>query len=171
MAKSEKDKFSELYSNFYPLVFSAVYTKIGDTDETKDICQEIFIVFYNKMDEIENPRKWLYGTIRNFVLQYYQKKNPEKEDLEGFVEDIGMTFVNGFRDTRIIIKQSIEEIKCDETERMILDLIASHNFTYQNVAAITNLTRRQVEYKYGQIVKRIQESLKEKGIKNIEDLL
>ncbi len=166
------DRFTEAYLEFYPLVYSAVYKKVGNKDDAADICQEIFMIFMEKFDEIENRRNWLLGTLRNVVYRYYQRKATKStEDIDEMFNDIGLTFVNGFRDTRILISEAMENVECSEKERVMLDLIATHNFTYVAVAEIMGLTRRQVQYQYDQVVARIMDYLGKKGIKNLEDLL
>ena len=86
-------------------------------------------------------------------------------------DDVKLTYANGFRDTRIILSEAMENIACDEQERIILDLIATHNFTYKHVSELLGLTFRQVNYKYSQMVKKINEYLAGKGIRDIEELL
>ena len=93
---SKNELFAEAFNNFYPLVFSTVYTKVGNYDESEDICQEIFMRFFRKFDEIIDFRKWLYGTLRNVLLEYYRKKSKERIDEYTLVEDVSLSYVNGF---------------------------------------------------------------------------
>jgi RNA polymerase sigma factor (sigma-70 family) len=165
------DKYTEAYAAYYPLVYSVVYTKTGDRDETRDICQEIFLILFEKFSTIENIRQWLLGTMRLVVLRHFQKKKNRNISIDDVFDDVKLTYTNGFRDTRIILTEAMENIACDEQERIILDLIATHNFTYKHVAELLGLTFRQVNYKYNQMVKKINDYLSEKGVKDIEELL
>ena len=169
---NKKDRFTELHDRYYPLVFSTVKTKVESLDDVLDICQEVFIVFFEKLEEVENPRKWLYGALRLSVFEYYRKKNSEANIDEVF-EDVSITFVNGFRDARIIIAEALEHEKnfSGDDDRILFDLIAVYNFSYSEAARELGLTKRIVEYRYGRIVERILDSLKRKGIKNLEELL
>ncbi|OHD63495.1 MAG: hypothetical protein A2176_11335 [Spirochaetes bacterium RBG_13_51_14] len=169
-AKGSVDEFTQAYMEYYSQVFSSILTKVGNAEDARDLCQEVFLIFFDKFEKIENKRAWLYGTLRNVVYRHYAKKDPGV-DIDEVFNDVGLTFTNGFRDTRIIISEALEQIECGEDERTMLDLIATHNFTYGNAAGVLGLTRRQVEYKYGQLVKRILEYLNSKGIKDIAELL
>jgi RNA polymerase sigma-70 factor (ECF subfamily) len=167
-----RDTYTEAFAGYYQMVFNAVYTKVGNIADTEDICQEVFIALYRHIAEVENIRKWLYGTLKNAVLHYYRdKKYSKKEDVDELFQDVSLTFVNGFRDTRIIISEAIEESVKSEEDRMLVDLIAFHNYSYSETAKLMGFTKRRVEYRYTQIAKEILRRLNERGIKNIEDIL
>lgn len=171
---NKKDRFTEAHNNYYPLVFSTVHTKVENVDDAKDICQEIFIKFYEKFDEIENHRKWLYGALRFAVLNYYRAKRRNTNiTLDEAFPDLSLTFVNGFRTARIIISEAIESTEnfLDDTERTLFDLIAVYNYSYSETGKELGFSKRQVEYKYKRIVDKITDYLKKRGIGNLEDLL
>ncbi|MCP4133911.1 MAG: sigma-70 family RNA polymerase sigma factor [bacterium] len=169
--KTKREEFSQLYSQYYPLVFNTVYSKTGNRDDAYDISQEIFIIYYEKFEKIGDNRKWLFGVLRNVVLRHYSQKSNTTVDIDSIFEDVSLTFVNGFRDTRIIIEEAIENIEISEEDRTILEYIAYNNYSYTHVGSILGMTKRQVGYRYLAIVKKILEVLREKGIQNIEDLL
>jgi RNA polymerase sigma factor (sigma-70 family) len=166
-------QYAEAYSDFYPVIFSSVYKKIGNIEDAEDICQEIFISFYNKLDEIENRRKWLYGALRLEVMAYYRKKNPDAADIDSEADNIGMSFVNGFREARIIIHNAIEDMSNyrDDADRALFDLVAVRNFSYEEAGAQLGMSKRQVRYRYGIIVEGLIEYFKAKGINSLEELL
>ena len=168
----KKNNFTDVYSTYYPVVYSAVYTKVGNEDDTNDICQEVFLRLFQKFEEVDNVRKWLFIALRYVVIEYYRKKKPEA-NVDELFNDIGLTFVNGFRDARIIISEVLEDMENfrDEKEKALFDLIAIHNFSYEEAGKQLGMTKRQVDYRYNQITNRILESLKKRGVKHIEDLL
>jgi RNA polymerase sigma factor (sigma-70 family) len=171
--RNKRDEFTEAHNDYYPLVFSAVFTKVDNIDDVQDICQEVFIKFYEKLDEIENRRKWLYGALRLAVLEHYRKKRGSDIDINEVFDDVSLTFVNGFRDARIIIGEAIEnsDFFTDDLAREVFDYIAVYNYSYKEAGRHLGLSKRQVEYKYRRVVDAILNSLREKGIKHIEDLL
>jgi RNA polymerase sigma-70 factor, ECF subfamily len=168
----KNSRFTELFDIYYPMVFSAVITKVDNPDDAEDICQEVFISMYNKLDEIEDVRKWLYGTLRYEVLGYYRKKN-RNLSMDDVFDNVALTFVNGFRDTRILIDEVLEKESAglDETERELLELISIYKYSYEEAGKLTGLTKRQVRYRYGLIVDRVLDSLSKQGIKSLEELL
>lgn len=172
IARSQKRSlFSDIFTEYYPMVFNSIYLKTGSSHDTEDLCQEVFIALYNNLDEVKNIRAWLYGTLRNMVMQYYRKKNPGQANIDDIFDDIALRYVNGFRDTRIIISQIMTETAADDTIVSIMELVAYHKYSYRETAEILGITKRQVEYKYNQMASLILSKLRERGVKHIEDLL
>lgn len=166
--------FADAYNDYYPLIFSVVNTKINNFEDAEDICQDVFYKFYEKIDEVKNYRKWLYGTLRIAVLEYFRKKNKNEHlNVDDVFNDMALTFANGFKDVRILITEAIEESENfkDDKEQILFELIAVHNYTYEKAGKQIGLTRRQVKYRYGLIVKRVLKFLEKKGISSLEELL
>ncbi|MBN2040156.1 MAG: sigma-70 family RNA polymerase sigma factor [Spirochaetes bacterium] len=171
---SKKEKFTEIHNEYYPLVFSTARTKVDNIEDARDICQEVFINFYEKPEAIENPGKWLYETLRFAVLNYYKSRRQDIDvNIDDIFPEIGLTFVNGFRNARIIMNEAFEnnENFMDETDRNLFDLIAFYNYSYAETGKELGLTGKRVEYKYKRIVDKIIDFLKKRGINNLEDLL
>jgi len=166
-------KFTEIYSDFYSVVYNGIYAKIRNEDLSGDLAQEVFTRFYEKMDEVENPRNWLFGTMRFVLLEHYRKNSVEHVDIDDIFYDENIQYVNGFRETRMILQDAIDapENYKDERDRIIYELIAIKNYTYEEVAGVMGLTKRQVNYRYRTAVERIVDYLKKKGVNNLEELL
>ena len=169
----KRKEYSEIFSDYYPIIYNTIFTKVGDENDTKDICQEIFYRFYVKFSEVSNVRRWLFTAGKMVLMEFYRERNKWGADIDGSFDDFGLTFVNGFRDTRLIIKEAIEDISIfkNEQHKTLFDLIAVYNYSYSQVGKQLGLSKRQVEYQYTQIVERVIRFLNEKGIHNIEDLL
>lgn len=166
-------KFSEVYSNYYPLVFSAVYSRISNRTDAEDITQEIFITLYNKLDEVHSNRKWLFGALRFEVISYFKKKKDQEIDIDEVFQDVSLTFVNGFRDIRIILKEAVGKIDNfdDDLDRLIFDLIAVYRFSYKKSAKQLGLSVGKLRYRYFRVMDRILNHLQKQGINSLEDLL
>ncbi len=165
--------FAENYDHLYSLIFSSIYTKVLNFHDAEDICQEVFLRFYQKIDVVENPRKWLFGTLRNVVLDYYNRKGKKDIDIENIFNDVSMSYVNGFRDTRLIIEEALEKMHESEEDRdrTLFDLISFYNFTYEEAGKHVNLTYKQVRTRYARTVKNLIACLSDMGVKSLEDLL
>lgn len=166
-------KFTEVYSKYYPLVFGSVYSKIRNVDKAKDICQEVFIRFYEKFHIVKNPRAWLHSALRLVFLEYMRNEKGDEENIDEYFQDVSMSFVNGFKDVRCIIKDALEDINVfgDEVLQTLFEMIAVYNFSYKAAGKQLGLTEHQARYKYSLTVKKIIEYFKKRGIQSLEDLL
>ncbi len=173
LAAPETESFIESYDSYYSLVFSTVYSKVNNFHDAEDICQEVFIRFYSKMDEVQNPRKWLYGCLRIVVLDYYKEKRHRDVDIDELFDDISLGYVNGFRDTRVMLKNVMEEVFVEEGDRdaALFEMIAVYNFTFVEAAKHLNLGYKQARYRYNSMASKLMEKLKARGIERIEELL
>ncbi len=169
--RAKREEYTLAFNKYYPLVFNIVLSKVGNEHDADDLCQEIFLAFFEKFEDVENQRKWLFGTIRNVVMRHYEKKSRSDADVEDIINDISFSYVNGFRDLRIMVNDAVSSVGLDEEDTMLIDYIAYNRYSYNNVSKITGLTRKQVIYRYSKAVEKILHYLREKGIHNIEDLL
>ncbi|MCP4131876.1 MAG: sigma-70 family RNA polymerase sigma factor [bacterium] len=173
-----QDVFRTAYREYYPIVNGSIYTKIGDKETADDLTQDVFLTLFEKLDEVVNKRKnvrgWLFKTVEYKLIKYYQKVKKMPEDLATLeaTGDIALTYINGFKDTRMIIKEALEITITDDKDQNIFDLVAVQNYSYREVSQEIGLSYKQVRYRYEKIVRNIQDYLKkEKGITKLEDLL
>lgn len=173
LSAPETGSFIESYDSYYSLVFSTVYSKVNNFHDAEDICQEVFIRFYDKMGEVENPRRWLYGCLRIVVLDYYKEKRHRDVDIDELFDDISMGYVNGFRDTRMMLKSVLDEILDEDGDRdsALFEMIAVYNYTFAEAARHLNLGYKQARYRYNTMASKLIERLKSRGVERIEDLL
>jgi RNA polymerase sigma factor (sigma-70 family) len=169
-----KDReFTEVYTGHYSRVYSAIYVRIDDAEIAGDLTQEVFTRFYEKFDEVATPSKWLMGTMRYVLLEYYRKKYRKDMELDDLFQDVAFTFVNGFREARIMIQDALEheENFMVDMDKVIFDLVAMKGFSYGEAGEHTGLTKRQVRYRYGLTIRNLQNYFRKQGIHNLEDLL
>lgn len=171
---TKKSKFIEAYSDYYPVIFGSVCTRINSIDDAEDITQEIFLRFYRKMDEIENPRKWLFGTMKMVLFEFYRSRKEDATDIEELQMDVSLSFVNGMRDLRMLLEEVFNDADVfnnDEKNRIIFDLVAIQRYTLEEAAKEVGMSRDQVKYRYSLINRSILQTLKKRGVSNLEELI
>ncbi len=173
LSDNKTERFSEHYNAYYSVVFSSVRSKVGNYHDAEDICQEVFVRFYRKLDEIDNPRKWLFGALRLVVFDYYKQKGKNDIDIETMFEDVTMSFVNGFRDTRLVIQQALDGLygSVDDMERALFDLTAVHGFSLREAARHLGLSYKQARTRHERVSRTLMDHFKKAGINSLEDLL
>ena len=170
---AKRDIFIETHTLHYSLVYGSIYSKVGDPDIAEDLCQEVFLAFWENLESIREHRPWLLGTMRNVVLNHYKRKHSKDLDIADLFDDMALTFVNGMRDARIIIGEIIDHgnVFGDELDRAIFEMVAINLYSYAETAKDLGTTKRTVEYRYRKIADTIVSRLRDRGIKHLEDIL
>jgi RNA polymerase sigma factor (sigma-70 family) len=170
-----KKSFTDIYNEFFPIVYSMIIIKISDHDVTHDLTQEVFLKLYDKFDILENHRRWLLSSVKYAVWNYLRtiRKEEKNFNIDRVMEDTTMVFVNGMRETRIMIEEALDTLGFfgKEESRTLFDLVALHQYTYKETAEHLGMTERQVGYKYRNIVDKLMRHFKDKGVHGLEDLL
>jgi RNA polymerase sigma factor (sigma-70 family) len=176
-AKSDSAaKFSNAYQNYYNLVYKQLYSRLKNHELTEEMVHEIFIIFNKKQKNIEEHKikQWLFAAIRNSLNNYYRKAESSKqfENIENYYDSNYLSFVNGFRDARIILEEIYQSIEYkSEIEENVYQLIAYQNYSFSETAAILNLSLYKTKKIYNSIIVQLLKKLNKKGIKKFEDLL
>lgn len=174
MLGSKQNKlFREVYSAYYAGIFSVIYSRVKVREDAEDICHELFITMYNKLDEIIEPKKWLLGSARYVILNYYRKKKMSVDNID--IEDLEniLPARTAASETEIILREALEnnDNYHNEKERALFELVAINRFSYDQAGKQLGLTKRQVQYTYEKVSARIMDYLKKHGISQIGDIL
>jgi RNA polymerase sigma factor (sigma-70 family) len=166
-------EFSQVYSDYYPVVYGVVFSKLRNNETTQDLCQEIFTRMYVKFDEIRNYRTWLFGTMRLVLLEYYREKHHNHVAIDDVFNDVNLTYLNAFKDTRLILEEAMQEMQNfgDEKNRIIFEMVTIRNLTYKETAQQLGISINQVRYRLERITERFIDYLRSKGINSLEELL
>lgn len=70
-----EDKFREVYHQYYQLVKNVVYSVLNDLDFAEDVCQEVFILFSEKSDELDKNyyQQWFMVNARRKAIDFCRK--------------------------------------------------------------------------------------------------
>ncbi len=174
--KKKRESFISSYRKYFPVIFHRIQKSIGNKEDIEDICHEVFIEFFNKLEDINEPLKWLMAVAKNKIALYYRKNNIKPEeplDLLNPENNRSVSVTDTAKEARILLSQEIEnpDNYADETDRIVFELIAIFKYSYKQAAAQLGLTRRQIVYRYKKIIKKMISNLRAKGITDIKDIL
>lgn len=70
-----EDKFREIYQQYYRLVKSVVYSILKDVDFSEDVCQEVFLLFSEKAETLNEDyyRQWFTVNARRKAIDFCRK--------------------------------------------------------------------------------------------------
>ena len=130
----------------------------------EELVQETFLRLHQVWDEVENPRGWVYRSVRNLALNHLRDHARETElddsahaaegelpsELLGQMEAIGMV--------RLLLSEMTEE------DRRLIRMKYNENLKYQVISQRTGITVSNVGYRLHHLLKGLADTLRAAGI-------
>ncbi len=154
-------KFTELYQENYPKVFSFLLNATNDPVLTEDLVQETFIRALNKLDTFRHEASiivWLNRISYNLFLDHVRKKNPILiDDFEGQViaEDSSAEEVEQKLMSECI-RSKIQLLRENYRTPLYLDI---NGYSNQEIAEILNCSLDNAKIRLHRAKKKIKEIL------------
>jgi len=76
--RTEEKMFINLCEKYHPKILKYLYYAVGNIEDAKDLTQEVFMVVYNRLEEIaghENPAAFIYQTAKFKATNFNRKQN------------------------------------------------------------------------------------------------
>lgn len=135
---------------------------INDFDEAKDIVNDVFVAFWQKMDDLEastNHRAYLFASVRNKSLNYLRDRKI-KVDIDQ------ATHVSGDLASGLENKELASEIQfaigsLPEKCREVFELSRFEELKYAEIAEKLNISVKTVENQMGKALRLLREHLKD----------
>ncbi len=158
-----KDNFDSLFREYYPsaVIFARKYS--NDIESAKDIAQQVFVNFYEKMDKIEiqgSFKAYLFTAVRNTSLNQIKKQKTDLQHSGNLVhrsEDIAISDALEYDEFVQKINKIIDELppRCKEIFRM-------NRFDGKKngeIAEKLKISKRTVETQISQAIKHLRKRL------------
>jgi len=157
--------FHELYQLHKREVFTQVNMRIPNTDDAKDVVQDIFIDLWLKkemLSEIRELKPYLYVLSRNRVITAYRRKNIQLKN-EGLLFE-GLNTLDHSAEDNTIAKELYEQInliveKLPETTRKCYHLSKNEGKRNGEIADLLNISEKTVRNNLSEALKRLKSAL------------
>ena len=170
MAFIDKNKksaaFEKLYFENYTSLCRRIYRFVRDEDITRDIVQEVFLKYWQKIHDLhihESAEAYLYRSCVNQALNYLKEKERRESREQSYVRDIKPTD-NNSPDDKIIADQTSADI--DETINRLTPacrnaflLSRYEQKSYKEIADLLSISVNTVEKHIGKALKAIRKNL------------
>jgi RNA polymerase sigma factor (sigma-70 family) len=134
----------------------------------EELVQEAFLRLHREWGSVDNPRGWLYRTVRNLALNHLRDARPEAQldeeraaqeeslprDLLGRSEAIGIV--------RMLIAEMPEE------DRNLINLKFQEGLKYGEISSRTGLSVGNVGFRLHNVLKALLDGMKRAGIEGSE---
>lgn len=140
--QGSNEGFKDLYQLYVRRIFNFVFRLTERREEAEDITQDVFLIVYNRIQELKEPERfdsWLYRIARNEVYQRIRKKRGGELSIDD--QDTGMenTLVSERRDSDPLevilqtelgaeIKRSLRSLPFKMKEVFILSVIEEKSY-------------------------------------------
>ena len=131
----------------------------------EELVQETFLRFHQVADEIENPRGWLYRSLRNLALNHLRDRPKESvlEEENAPAHDARLPVDALGRDEAVgLMRMLLAEMSPED--RALIQLKYHDDLKYQEISRRTGLSVGNVGYRLHHLLKGLAESLRRAGI-------
>lgn len=78
----------QIYTEYRDKVFSYVRGKLNNYHEAEDLCEDIFVKIFQKIDKFDESKSslstWIYNVTKNSVIDYYRVHKDNLELLDNY---------------------------------------------------------------------------------------
>lgn len=140
MGYTDLDK-EQIYKQYKPKVFGYIVSRTNDINTAEDICADVFLKIYDKLDSFDSTKAsistWIYTITHNTVVNYYRGIH-ETTEYEQELPDI-----NNQTEEQFINKENLELLAkaLEQLEERERDVIIFHYYS--------RLTLKEIGLKMG----------------------
>ncbi len=155
--------FDYLYKEHYKPIFNFVFRFTRNTEESKDICQEVFIKLYDVLQtdtEIKSTRSFLFRIASNICINQYNKRkiiqlyrteypiyNKQSENME---KDI-------LRNEQYRLIEGVIDSLSKKDKALIL--LQREGFSYNDISEITKIKQTSVGKTLSRVIQKIDKKM------------
>jgi RNA polymerase sigma factor (sigma-70 family) len=137
---------------------------VGRRPVAEELVQETFLRLHQIWAEVDNPRAWLYRSVRNLALNHLRDRKPESELNEdtAAAEESPPAEVLGRNEAIGMMRLLIAEMS--EEDRNLIRLKYNDDLKYQDISQRTGLSVSNVGYRLHHVLKALADALRHAGI-------
>ncbi len=165
-----ESNFNENYNKYVKEIYRFALFKTNSKEDAEDIVSEVFIKFSNQdIQNIQNPRAWLYKVTRNTIYDKFVRQNVIKAETidQDYTEEIDLqTTTPKIEDIALdeaFVDIIINEIKnLDSTSADIILMKVWDELTFSEIAEAVKLTENNVKQRFYRGIEKVKRSLNSK---------
>ncbi len=115
---NKAETFTEVYHEYSSTVLRSVVAQTGDVELGNEICQEVFLAYYENMDRLDRNyiKGWLLHTTKNKLIDHWRKNRSGRELLmdhrsEEFPQEVSDNNTEKQGCDRMVICELLEDIR------------------------------------------------------------
>lgn len=139
---------------------------VGRRSVAEELVQETFLRLHQVWSEVENPRAWLYRSLRNLALNHLRDRKPESElHDETAAAEASLPAEQLGRDEAVgMVRLLLAELTPED--RDLIQLKYLDNLKYQEISRRTGLSVGNVGYRLHHLLKGLADNLRRAGVED-----
>ena len=144
--QNDEVAFKQLVIRYQRTLYEFVWRKIGDHDDTTDLCQNTFVQVFLKAHQFRNEstfKTWMYKIAINLILNHWRSKKRERiDDIE--LEQLKSVDENSVDDNilntqeRRFLQRKIKTLP--DKQRTTLELRIYQDLNFLQISEVMNCT-------------------------------
>ncbi len=137
---------------------------VGRRVVAEELVQEAFLRLHQVWDQVENPRAWLYQSLRNLAINHLRDHRREAplEGEGGAVADQPPPETLGRMEAVGLVRMLLAELPPEDRQLVLLKYQA--DLKYQEISAMTGLSVGNVGYRLHHVLKGLADGLRRVGV-------
>jgi RNA polymerase sigma-70 factor (ECF subfamily) len=148
---SPQERFRQLYTTVFPILFRVVHRITVSEEAAEDICQEAFFRYHEKGMALPNPdeaKYWLIRVAKNMALNYAKRKGRERRAYQRAFREEYRSEEGGEgellrKETRREVTEALE--KLPENLRIVLLLKEYGELNYKEIGRVLGISEGNVK--------------------------
>ena len=158
--------FESEESNLLRFAFSLT----GRRAVAEELVQEVFLQLHAKWTEVQEPRAWLFRSVRNRAFHYLRKSRRETLESDDDSAKIADSLSES-PDELVARMETVAELRqlvsqLPEKDRRLVQLKYFEDLKYRDISQRTGLTISNVGYRLHQILKKLAANLLPRGVED-----
>jgi RNA polymerase sigma-70 factor (ECF subfamily) len=142
---------------------------VGQRETAEDLVQEAFLRLHEHWQEVENPRAWLYRSIRNMALNHLRDHRREavmEEGRDWASESPTAAEVLGRSEAIGVLRMLMAEMPQQDQQLILWKYTGS--LSYEEISKRSGLTVSNVGYKLHHLLKGLADAMRRMGVESKE---
>ena len=169
-AKKNPSRFGVIYERYYQQIFLFVFKRVGDEENTADICSQVFLKAMLSLKKYKFQgvpfSAWLYRIAINEVNQFFRTSNSQRvisaegKDLVEMADEVEED--HSERNIQLLI-QTLQKLSQDEVQ--FIELRFFEKMSFREISAVYGITENNAKvrmYRLTNKMKKLMLNLKAK---------
>jgi RNA polymerase sigma-70 factor (ECF subfamily) len=168
--KGSQAAFHRLYEVHHRKVYALCWRMLGDKDSAEDVCQEVFVVLWQKISNFRGESKfstWLHSVASNVVLSHLRKQKNWLQRVFS-IEEQGSNITHCEATVLLDDYAELDELdkhiaQLPERARLVFVLFAVEGYRHEEIANMLNMAVGSSKSQYHRAKSLLRTSLGEEA--------